>query len=220
VRRAVDIQLGGRILGTVNPRIALAAMLAGACLAGATASQAPAPARQPEQPTFRAGVTLVQLEVTVVDKAGGPVSGLTRDDFRVFENGAPQVPVAFDAIEPAPPSDPAVTTGGVARGPRVGADIASNANAGRGGVFVLALDDLHTAMANAPKARAAARLFVQRTRPDDLVAVIHTSGRPEASQDFTSDRALLLAAIDRFVGKKVISPVRARLEQIGVLCFT
>lgn len=42
------------------------------------------------QPTFRAGVELVTFGVTVVDRKGNLVTGLTRDDFEIVEDGAAQ----------------------------------------------------------------------------------------------------------------------------------
>ncbi len=45
----------------------------------------PAPAQ-----VFRSGVEMVSLGVTVVDRGGGLVTGLTADDFEVFEDGVRQ----------------------------------------------------------------------------------------------------------------------------------
>lgn len=42
------------------------------------------------QPVFRGGVDLVRFGVTVVDRDGEPISGLTADDFRVVEEGREQ----------------------------------------------------------------------------------------------------------------------------------
>jgi Ca-activated chloride channel homolog len=42
------------------------------------------------QQLFRAGVDLVHFSVVVTDKEGTPVSGLTRDDFEIVEEGTPQ----------------------------------------------------------------------------------------------------------------------------------
>jgi Ca-activated chloride channel family protein len=75
-----------------------AAIAAALVLATATAPGA-------QQPTFRATVDLIHFGVTVVDRQGKPVTGLTRDDFQVVEAGKTQS-VRFFAVgnpEDAPP---------------------------------------------------------------------------------------------------------------------
>jgi Ca-activated chloride channel family protein len=47
--------------------------------------------------TFRAGIDLVTVGVTVTDRSGAIVRGLTRDDFRVVEDGREQTVVQFTA---------------------------------------------------------------------------------------------------------------------------
>lgn len=54
------------------------------CLAAAVATA------QDEPPTIRVDVKLVNVFSTVVDAAGAPVGGLTREDFQIYEDGAPQ----------------------------------------------------------------------------------------------------------------------------------
>ena len=54
-----------------------------------------------QQPTFRTAVDLVHFGVTVVDKQGKPVTGLTADDFQILENGKPQAVKFFAAGAPA-----------------------------------------------------------------------------------------------------------------------
>jgi Ca-activated chloride channel family protein len=49
------------------------------------------------QTTFRTAIDLVHFGVTVVDKQGQPVTGLTKDDFEVVENGRTQA-VQFFAV--------------------------------------------------------------------------------------------------------------------------
>ncbi len=53
-----------------------------------------------ELPSFQGeiDVSLVNLYVSVVDRSGDPVSGLTADDFRVFEDGKPVEVTNFHAI--------------------------------------------------------------------------------------------------------------------------
>lgn len=58
-------------------------------------------ARQESAPRFMAGVELVSLPVTVEDKAGRIVTGLTRDDFSIFEEGVRQE-IAVFSNEPQP----------------------------------------------------------------------------------------------------------------------
>jgi Ca-activated chloride channel homolog len=60
-------------------------LVSGALLALAAARPAPA-----EVPRFASGADLVILSATAVDRHGRPVTGLRRDEFRVFEDGRPQ----------------------------------------------------------------------------------------------------------------------------------
>jgi Ca-activated chloride channel homolog len=57
------------------------------------------------QQTFRSAVDLVHFGVSVVDKQGRPVTGLTKDDFDVYENGKKQSVQYFTVGDPdaAPP---------------------------------------------------------------------------------------------------------------------
>lgn len=57
-------------------------------------------AQDPQQP-FRSAVELVSLPVTVEDEAGRAVTGLTRDDFSIFEDGVRHEIAVFSA-EPQP----------------------------------------------------------------------------------------------------------------------
>ncbi len=55
-------------------------------------------AQLPQLPQFRAGVTLVPIEVRVVDRDGNPVLGLTQADFAIREDGRPQDIAHFQAV--------------------------------------------------------------------------------------------------------------------------
>ena len=73
-----------------------AAAVAASAITAAPAAQRAAPptarqpsAQQPPPPTFRTGVTLVPVDVRVLDREGKPVTDLKQSDFTVLEDGAP-----------------------------------------------------------------------------------------------------------------------------------
>jgi Ca-activated chloride channel family protein len=51
---------------------------------------------QKQEPTFRVNVRLVNVFATVTDAHGAPIANLTKDDFRVLEDGVPQTISVFD----------------------------------------------------------------------------------------------------------------------------
>ena len=149
-------------------------------------------AQQP--PTFRAGVEAIQVDAFVTDRAGNPVPNLRLDDFEILEDGKPQVITSFSEvnipIDPPPPFSPTA--------PR--ADVATNG--GRDGrLYVIALDTIDD-VAMVLRARHFLRAFIERHFEPNDVGVVVNVGRARAAdaQDFTSDRGLLIAAIDRLNG--------------------
>lgn len=52
-------------------------------------------AAQDDAPTIRVDVKLVNVFSTVVDAVGAPVAGLRKEDFQIFEDGAPQSIAVF-----------------------------------------------------------------------------------------------------------------------------
>jgi Ca-activated chloride channel family protein len=75
------------VMGRVTNVVLSAVVVSGAAAAVPTMFAA-------EQATFRTGTELVAMTVTVTDRAGQQVSGLTESDFVVTEDGVPQ-PVSF-----------------------------------------------------------------------------------------------------------------------------
>lgn len=166
----------------------------------------------PQQPTatFRATSDLIVQTVTVKDKAGRPVLGLTAKDFVVTEDGQPQdiALVEYEALDAAPAAAPALTTG--TRSPPVTAptsavasttpDVVSvpGATAYRGRrLLVLYLD-----LSNMPffdelrTFDGAYRYITTEMTPVDLVAIMVFDGAGvRLKQNFTDDRALLRGTI-------------------------
>ena len=79
---------GGRI-STVPRYLPLFFLAVGQCLCGQTGPP-------PGDSTISVDVNLVVLHATVLDRKGGFVSGLRKEDFHVYEDGAPQVIRVFD----------------------------------------------------------------------------------------------------------------------------
>jgi VWFA-related protein len=154
------------------------------------------------QPVLRSGIDLVEVAVLVRDGDGRLVPDLTAADFQVLESGTPQVVAAFQRV--SIPVRVVVPNAGAAA--VVARDVASNDPVGDSRVFVLVLDALHVASPRTRVVRDYARQFIERhVGPADLVAVVSPGGLTSATQDFTNDKARLLAAVDRFAGNKLTS---------------
>ncbi len=169
-------------------KIALSASLTVALL------QAQTPAPQNQLPTFRTGVDIVQLDVTVLDKDRHPVRGLTAEDFTILEKDKPQPLVAFSAVDvPAPASTAAPW---IRDAPL---DVVSNAENRR--LVAIVMDDAYAKLEPdvTKRAKQIARTAIDQLGPGDLAAVVFTFlGR---AQNFTADRSQLLQAIESYSPK-------------------
>ena len=162
-----------------------------------------------QQPTFKVDVNLVDVDVTVTDAEGRFVTGLTPEDFEVFEDGKPQQVQTFSYIElPAERRERFAFNGRV-----VASDVRTNRDVSSGRVYIIVLDDLNVAPLRTGIVRRHARDFIeQHVGPRDLVAVVTTTGRKDAAQEFTNDPALLLRAVDSFVGQRLQSAEMQRID--------
>ena len=90
----------------------------------------------------------------------------------------------------------------------------SNAKPFDGRLYVIILDDKQTQAFRAPLVKRAAEQFVSRyMAANDLAAVLSTSGQAASTQEFTSNKRLLLRAIDKFMGIKLRSETEERLDE-------
>lgn len=152
-------------------------------------------AQSQQRPRFRSDLQVVEVDVTVLDRQGRAVTGLTRDDFEVFEDGAPVEISAFDAVtlpESPPPSwiSAAPDTSGAVR--------ASNERALEGRIVVLFVDDRGFSF-NAgrfQRLKRSVRAFLDRLGPLDQVALMATTGARELQVEFTTDRQRIWKAFD------------------------
>ena len=183
------------------------AILAAAFQAPVLRAQDPA---APPTVTFQVEVNYVDVDVVVTDEKGNFVSGLKREDFEVFEDGKPQKIDTFAYVEiPVTQDNPFVLAGRP-----VSSDTQSNRTPFTGRLYVIVLDDLDVAAMRTAQVKKSAKEFIDRYMgANDIAAIIHTSGRTDAAQEFTNNKALLHAAIDKFVGRRMRSITIERLDQ-------
>jgi len=180
---------------------------------GAAVLQSPIlKAQNPQGPpsvTFQVEVNYVDVDVVVTDEKGNFITGLAREDFEVFEDGKPQKIDMFSLVE-IPVEK---TERFLAAARPIMPDAQSNRQPFAGRLYVIILDDQDISLMRTAHTKKAARQFVEEYMgANDVAAVIHTSGRTDAAQEFTSNKQLILAAIDKFVGRRMRSLTLERLD--------
>ena len=161
-------------------------------------------------PQFRAGIELVQLDVSVLDGERKPVLGLKAADFTVLEDGVSHPVETCSEIvlpDPEPPPTPWMR--------EVAPDVRRNDENMDKRLTVIVMDDM-TIPADARFLKSATEIgskIVAEMGAADLAALVFTRSNREA-QDFTADRARLLAAIDKFSpGGRDLHPEEETLQE-------
>jgi VWFA-related protein len=186
----------------------------GRCLTASVllAFSAPAQGQQSNLPTvtFQTEVNYVDVDAIVTDAQGNFVGNLTRDDFQVFEDGKPQKVDMFSTVDiPLQRPDRFVLLNRA-----ISSDAKSNREGFAGRMYVIVLDDLDISPMRTPQTRKQAREFIEKHfGANDVAAVIYTSGRSDAAQEFTNDPQLLLAAIDKFAGRRMRPATLDKIDQ-------
>jgi len=183
-------------------------------LSGVLAAVLVAPAvvaQQTDQPplTFRAEANFVEVDAIVSDANGNPVPGLRAGDFQLLEDGKPQTVSAFSFVNipVARPERPLFSPAAIE--PDVDTNVGMD-----GRIYLFVLDDLHVDLTRGPRVKQALHRFFERNfGANDVAAIVFTGGRSQDGQEFTNDPRLLLAAVDKFMGRKLRSPTLERLEE-------
>ena len=115
---------------------------------------------------FASGVDLVEVYASITDEKGNPVDGLSRDDFTVLENNAPQAISTFAA-----------------------ADFPLSVAIALDRSFSMAGERLAVA-------RSAARIFLGELRPEDEAAVLAIGSEVDTLAPLSTDRKAQYAALD------------------------
>jgi VWFA-related protein len=144
-------------------------------------------------PTIRVNTRLVLVDVVATDKQGKPVTGLTRNDFTVEENGKPQKISTFETPgEGKLPGAPALPPG-------IYSNRAQYRSPG-GPITVLLLDALNTPFKDQAYARRQMLRFVQEQyKPGQRMAIFTLTDGLRVLQDFTSDPQTLYTALQHYL---------------------
>lgn len=150
-------------------------------------------AAAPDSPLLRLDVRRVPVDVVVLDKQGKPVKGLTMDDFMVKEDGKDQHISSFNVSDGSVPSFvppkllplPANTFVNLPTEPE------------QGPLYILYYDMVNTPELDQMTFRKGLLKFVDNAQPGTRMALFVNASGLHLLQGFTSDHALLRAAIER-----------------------
>lgn len=163
---------------------------AGAVIGGSVAIHA-----AQNKTVLRVETRLIQINVVAWGSHGRPATGLTKNDFRLYDNGKP-VPIdVFSAISRAPEPHPFRP---------LPANVFSNLlPLNSPSVTVILMDGMNTAFVDRVYGTREVKRFLKRVGPKDRVAVFALLGsRLRVLQSFTNDPKLLLAALQKKKKKK------------------
>jgi VWFA-related protein len=149
------------------------------------------------QDPFRAGITVVPVDVRVVDRDGKPITDLTREDFTLEENGVRQQIVNFAVQRLAPQASSDLS-------------IPDQADRERGSRRFLLVLGRGRHVGPVEGVEAAMRFVKERLLPADQVAIIAYN----RSTEFSADHAAMLATLERYWERheKIEQGLRARRE--------
>jgi VWFA-related protein len=162
----------------------------------AASSRLPGQAATPAQgqteaaPTFRAGVDLVTVDVTVLDRNGRPIEDLKAEDFTVKIDGTSRRVVAAELVK-------AGADANVKQGQTGG--VAFDAGRTPARKILIAVDQLAIPPGSLRPLLDAAGRFIDSLAPKDLIGLVTFPG-PGPRTDFTTDRAQVKKAMEGLIG--------------------
>jgi VWFA-related protein len=192
-------------------RVKMVVIVVASCLAGAafafaqSAPPPPPPALPAPSPQSAVHVTtrIVQVSVTVVDDRGRPVTGFTKDDFILTDEGQPQQIASFSE-----PTGSITTTRAVAS-PNFFTNRSEQGAAAQRPLIVVVIDAFNSHGDTRLVLNEVER-FVRNMQPEDRIALYElTMDNLYLLQDFTSDTSALLRGIVR--GREYAANIHPRM---------
>jgi VWFA-related protein len=156
-------------------------------------------AQQQQPDVIRTNTELVQTAVTVLDKKGHFVEGLQRDQFELVVDGKPRPVAFFERVAAGSAREQELANLTNTNNTVTASPIASPARvAGRTIVFFI--DDLHLSPDSMSRTRMMLHHFLDREMSsNDNVAILSASGQVGFLEQFTNNRVVLDAALERLI---------------------
>ncbi len=196
-----------RLNGTILLALGVAAGIAGLGLRMGWGQAGGAPALPQAASSGSAPATLqvfsreTVVDVTVTDAKGAPIRNLKPSDFVIEEDGKPQPIRGFQEYGKDTPPAPRMP-------PKLPPDVYTNLQPtpATSAVNILLLDALNTKTADQVYMKQQSMQYLKSMPRGTRVAVLGLSSRLRILQGFTSDPAILLAAVDSKKNRSLPSP--------------
>ena len=185
-------------------------------------SQIPTVSPTPDTDVVKITTTLIQLDVTVTDKNGKIITDLKPEDFEVFENDKKQNITTFSFINSVPVKQPTASSTPAKQAINAPIPTVQLRPEQVRRTIALVVDDLGLSAESVQSVKKALKKFVdEQMQPNDLVAIIRTGSGVGSLQQFTSDKNLLYAAIEKLrwnpigrAGVTSLTPIEPTLQEI------
>ena len=154
-------------------------------------------AQSPEVTTLKVDARIVVLDVTVVDKQGHRVDNLTKDEFTILEDKAPQTIRSFEppSVHQMPGAAPGST-------PDLVHSAADLSKIGEAPVTILVLDELNTKFEDMSFGRNSLVKYLQ-SQPSVLLQpttlLYATNSKFVQLRDYTQDRDQLITDLKKHI---------------------
>ncbi|MEJ7624098.1 MAG: VWA domain-containing protein [Pyrinomonadaceae bacterium] len=164
--------------------------------AGAMANHAQSPTPSPpvDNDVVKIQTNLIQIDVSVTDSKGRVVTDLKPSEIEIYENGQKQKITAFSFVSSTRTAAEKTIADPLGLPPPPTTLRAENVRRS----LALVVDDLTLSFESVYYTRRAVKKFIdEQMQPGDLVAIVRTGAGTGALQQFTADKRLLYAAIEK-----------------------
>ena len=151
----------------------------------------------PQTEPIRVSVRLVQVSVIARDRAGEPVTDLTKDDFEILDNGRPQAIRLFALETQSAPSVLPVPLPENVFSNRMGKKVETVP-----GVTIVLFDLLNTQFADQVYAKKHLINVLHQIHPSQRIGVYVLGRQVTVLHDFTDNTSHLAAVLARFEGRE------------------